>query len=111
MYRVGLEGILGLTRQGSTLSVNPCVPGSWSAFSISWRFGSARYEIAVENPEGRSGCGVVAGAECDGDPVDSASIPLLDDGRVHQVVVRLGAKKGESPAPGPDQHRRRTLTR
>ena len=110
MYRVGLEGILGLTRQGSTFSVNPCVPGSWPGFSISWRFGSARYEIAVENPEGRSGG--VAGAECDGAPVDPASIPLRDDGRVHRVVVRLGAKKGEPPAaPGSDQHRRRTLTR
>ena len=110
MYRVGLEGILGLTRQGSTFSVNPCVPGSWTAFSISWRFGSARYEIAVENPEGRSGG--VAGAECDGAPVDPASIPLRDDGRVHRVVVRLGAKKGDqAAAPGSEQHRRRTLTR
>jgi cyclic beta-1,2-glucan synthetase len=110
MYRVGLEGILGLTRQGSTFSVNPCVPGSWPAFSISWRFGSARYEIAVENPEGRSGG--VAGAECDGAPVDPASIPLRDDGLVHRVVVRLGAKKeDQAAAPGSEQHRRRTLTR
>ncbi|MGE5276093.1 MAG: GH36-type glycosyl hydrolase domain-containing protein [Acidobacteriota bacterium] len=89
MYRVGLEGILGLTRQGGTFSVNPCVPGSWPGFSIAWRFGSARYDITVENPEGRRRG--VSHVELDGRPVDPSSIPLADDGLSHHVAVRLGA--------------------
>ena len=89
MYRVGLEGILGLTRQGGTFSVNPCVPGSWPGFSIALRLGSARYDITVENPEGRRRG--VSHVELDGRPVDSSSIPLADDGLSHRVTVRLGA--------------------
>jgi cyclic beta-1,2-glucan synthetase len=89
MYRVGLEGILGLARHGDTFSVNPCVPGSWPGFSIVWRFGSARYEIAVENPEGRMRG--VSQVELDGSPVASSSIPLADDGLSHHVTVRMGA--------------------
>jgi hypothetical protein len=54
----------------------------------------------------------VSEAECDGEPVDAAAIPLRDDGRVHRVVIRLGAKKGEAAAiQGSGEHRRRTLTR
>ena len=89
MYRVGLEGILGLARRGGTFSVNPCVPGSWPGFSIVWRFGSARYEIAVENPDGR--VRGVSHVELDGRPVDPSSIPLADDGLSHHVTVRMGA--------------------
>jgi cyclic beta-1,2-glucan synthetase len=88
MYRVGLEGILGLARHGDTFSVNPCVPDSWPGFSIVWRFGSARYEIAVENPDGRTRG--ASHAELDGRPVDASSIPLADDGLSHHVTVRMG---------------------
>ena len=89
MYRVGLEGILGLARRGDSFSVSPCVPGSWSGFSIEWRFGSARYEIVVENPEGRMRG--VAQVELDGRPVDPSAIPLANDGLSHRVTVRMGA--------------------
>ena len=99
MYRVGLEGILGLTRRGNTFSVNPCIPGSWPGFSISWRFGSARYEITIENPKGGNGRGEIASTECDGAPADPGAIALRDDGQVHRVVVRLGARtSGETAA-------------
>jgi cyclic beta-1,2-glucan synthetase len=89
MYRVGLEEILGLKRQGGTFSVTPCVPGSWPGFSISLRFGAARYDITVENPEGRMRG--VSRVELDGRPVDPSSIPLTDDSLSHRVTVRLGA--------------------
>src|SRR5687768_11894364 len=50
MYRVGLEAILGFTRRGDTLFIDPSVPESWSGFSIEYRFGNAVYEIAVHDP-------------------------------------------------------------
>ena len=51
MYRVGLEGILGLQRRGAFFTLNPSIPSSWPTYSIEWRFGKARYTIVVENPE------------------------------------------------------------
>ena len=88
MYRVAVEGILGLERRGSSFTVNPCIPSSWPAYSIEWRVGKTRYSIAVENPERR--CRGVASAEMDGEPVDPGAIPLQDDG-THRVRIVLGA--------------------
>ncbi len=99
MYRVGLEGILGLSRRGDTFSVNPCVPAAWPSYSITWRFGSTSYEIAVENPEARSGA--APDAELDGVPVDPGSIPLVDDGRTHRVTVRRSALRTATRGSAP----------
>jgi cyclic beta-1,2-glucan glucanotransferase len=89
MYRVGLEGILGLQRRGACFTVDPCIPSSWPTYSIEWRFGTAHYTVVVENPDRR--CGGVASVELDGSPADPAAIPLSDDGRAHRVRVVLGA--------------------
>jgi cyclic beta-1,2-glucan synthetase len=89
MYRVAIEGICGLNRLGASFSLNPCIPSSWPAFSIEWRFGSTLYSIHVENPERR--CRGVARVTLDGASVDASAIPLIDDGGVHHVHVALGA--------------------
>lgn len=79
MYRVGLEELLGVRRRGEHFSIDPCIPSSWPGFSL------------VENPE--QCCRGVVSAEKDGEPVDPARIPLLDDGRAHRVRLVLGPVK------------------
>jgi cyclic beta-1,2-glucan synthetase len=96
MYRVGLETMLGLKRRGATFEVSPCIPAAWAGYTITWRFGGARYEIAVENPERRNRG--VAYVELDGEEVDPALIPLVDDGAVHRVRVIVGSA-AVRPAP------------
>ena len=88
MYRAGLESILGLKRRGSTFAIDPCIPSSWLQYSISWRNLGTRYEIQVCNPD--RVCGGVVHAELDGGDVDPRAIPLLDDGRLHEVRITLG---------------------
>ncbi len=90
MYRVALEGILGLTRRGAFFTLDPCIPSSWPSYSIEWRFGKTRYTIEVKNPKRRGG-GAVS-AELDGKPAEPAAIPLVDDGVAHRVRIVLGAK-------------------
>jgi cyclic beta-1,2-glucan synthetase len=90
MYRAGLEWILGFRVQGATLLIDPCVPKAWRGFEMVFRYHSARYEIAVENPNG-----VTRGvryAEVDGAalPGNQARVDLVDDGATHQVRVVLG---------------------
>jgi cyclic beta-1,2-glucan synthetase len=101
MYRVALEGIVGLERRGAAFSVNPCIPSSWPGFSVEWRFGKTRYAIEVENPERK--CRDVASAELDGTLVDASAIPLKDDGIPHRVRVVLGTRPAvvQVPAPSP----------
>jgi len=92
MYRAGLESILGLRRRGTTFAMDPCIPASWPAYSIAWRFGATRYEIEVLNPERR--CRGVARAVLDDAPVEPDAIPLRDDGGVHALTIVLGDRVG-----------------
>ncbi|PYQ54762.1 MAG: hypothetical protein DMF78_04520 [Acidobacteria bacterium] len=91
MHRVGLEAILGLRIHGDAFALDPCIPTAWPGFALSWRFGRTRYEITVENPEGR--CRGVAEAEMDGEPADAQLIPLRDDGGQHRVRVVIGSAR------------------
>ncbi len=94
MYRVGLEAILGFTRRGDTLRVDPCVPRAWPEFSIDYRFGGALYAITVRDPAGiRRG---EAEVSLDGRLLDGPAIPLVDDGARHEVLVRPRGSSAES---------------
>ena len=90
MYRVGLEWILGFRLRGTSLVLDPCVPRAWRGFQIVFRYRSARYDIAVENPHGV--CRGVTCVEIDGVALSGnrTQIPLADDGATHRVRVVLG---------------------
>jgi cyclic beta-1,2-glucan synthetase len=90
MYRAGLEWILGFRLRGETLVLDPCIPSGWRGYEITFKYHSARYEIAVENPK-RVSRGVVH-VELDGKELQEPTrhIPLADDGAIHRVRVVLG---------------------
>jgi len=90
MYQAAIQALLGLRRNGATIAVNPCVPSAWPRYSLTWRAGRTQYRFTVLNPEHR--CSGIASATLDGVPVDPDSIPLSDDGEVHEVTVVLGAE-------------------
>ncbi len=88
MYRVGLENILGFTKRGDTLWFEPAVPLAWPEFSVSYRYGRSTYEIIVREPARiRRGAAVVV---VDGRRLSGWSLPLVDDGRRHKVLVSPG---------------------
>jgi cyclic beta-1,2-glucan synthetase len=91
MYRVALEWSLGFRVRGGNLLIDPCIPRNWPGFEIVFRYRSARYEIQVENPN--AVCGGLKSLTLDGQmlPRDKHfPIPLVDDGKTHQVQVVLG---------------------
>jgi len=90
MYRAAVEGILGIHLRGRILSVNPCIPRAWAGFEITYKYGSSRYRIAVENPH-RVSQGVIHAA-LDGRKISGTScdIALVDDGSYHYGLVTLG---------------------
>ena len=97
MQRVGVEGILGIRIQGTSLHIDPCIPHHWPGFTatITWR--SARYTITVENPA-RVGQGVQS-VKLDGTTLPAgATVALADDGGRHTVGVTLGRASAEQAA-------------
>jgi cyclic beta-1,2-glucan synthetase len=90
MYRTALEGILGLHVRGKRLHIDPCVPRSWPGFEVTYKHGSSRYHIAVDNPRGVSR-GVVKAALDGGDIAHApCEIALNDDGSYHYARITLG---------------------
>jgi cyclic beta-1,2-glucan synthetase len=98
MQRAGLESILGLRMRGAFLHLDPCIPRVWGNFQMTVRYRSARYEIFVENPDGVSR-GVLS-ARLDGTEIVEwpLRLPMLDDGVVHRVQLRLG-RRPRRPRP------------
>jgi cyclic beta-1,2-glucan synthetase len=101
LQRAGVEWILGLRRRGDALEVAPCIPPDWPGFTANLRFGSSRYDIVVQNPDG-VGRGA-AYAEVDGRALslEPVIVPLLDDGATHRVLVRLGAGRAVAHEAAP----------
>jgi cyclic beta-1,2-glucan synthetase len=87
MYRIGLETILGFTKHGDTLTIEPCAPSAWREFSLEYRHGSTLYVIRVSrNGNG----GEVQRVTVDGVDRGDLTVPLTDDLRTHEVSVLLG---------------------
>jgi cyclic beta-1,2-glucan synthetase len=59
MYRAGIEGVLGLTREGDMLILNPCFPAAWPQVKAQVTMGGCDLAITINNPA-RSGRGIVA---------------------------------------------------
>jgi len=89
MYRAGLESILGFRLRGTRLVVDPCIPRAWPGFELVFRYGSARYDLVVENP--RDASRGVSSVEVDGVSLDGdLSIGLADDRKTHRIRIVLG---------------------
>ena len=90
MYRAGIEGIVGLTRKGNTLFLNPCLPNSWPELTVKVTLGNASYTIIVLNPDG-TGQGVRS-AVLNGVHLniteDALAFPLQDGN--HRLSVTIG---------------------
>ncbi|HEX9115954.1 MAG TPA: glucoamylase family protein [Anaerolineae bacterium] len=88
MYRLGLEGILGLHRAGAGLVIEPRIPASWPGYDVNYRYGQATYRICVRNGAALGG-DISPLMTVDGQFVPGNLLALHDDGKVHQVQIAL----------------------
>jgi cyclic beta-1,2-glucan synthetase len=88
MYRVTIEQILGLKREGHSLRVEPCIPAAWPGYRITLRVDGAEYLIAVERSNGPgSELGLLT---LDGHAVDGGKILIAPGSGRHDVRIILG---------------------
>ena len=78
MYRLAVESLLGLRREGDQLHVAPCLPAHWPGFRLRYRYGDTSYEISV-----------LRDASGAGQPAEV--IRLVDDRVEHRVELRIRA--------------------
>jgi cyclic beta-1,2-glucan synthetase len=88
MYRLIVESLLGLQRQGSQLLITPRIPRSWETYSIEYRFGESRYSIViVQTGIGKSEPTI--SVSLDGVKQNDSSVELIDDHQDHRIGVRI----------------------
>ncbi|HEX9894440.1 MAG TPA: hypothetical protein VGA78_10985, partial [Gemmatimonadales bacterium] len=101
MFRVALESILGMTvDQGKEIVLRPRIPADWPGYSIRYRLpdGETVYDLRVTQSSPRPGA---TAAEVDGRALmaheGAVRIPLVRDGTLHRVTVRLGSDLTVAP--------------
>ncbi|MBS9477132.1 GH36-type glycosyl hydrolase domain-containing protein [Ancylobacter radicis] len=87
MQRAGVEGILGIRRQGDVLVVEPCIPPSWPGFEANVTIGRTICAITVRRlAEGEAAePHWVLGEDGAASPGGTALIPL--DGGSHELTM------------------------
>jgi cyclic beta-1,2-glucan synthetase len=90
MYRAGIEGILGITRLGRELAIQPCMPAAWPGFEATIDIEGTLYAVQVERSEAvtaAAGIAYVLDGMAAAAPVLSVRVPL--DGGRHQLKILL----------------------
>lgn len=90
MYRLILESLLGLRREGDTLRFEPCLPADWPGVSLRYRYGEAFYAIVFSQAFGD---GDGQGVTLDGAELPDSVIRLVDDHQEHRVAVQIRRSK------------------
>jgi len=87
LYRAGLEWILGFRLQQDHFTLKPCIPASWQQYELTFRHGSAIYNIKVENRSGDGCC--VKRMEMNGQVVEGNSIKLASTSGTYSITAIL----------------------
>ncbi|AOZ92036.1 GH36-type glycosyl hydrolase domain-containing protein [Paenibacillus crassostreae] len=82
------QAILGIQPEYDGLQVNPCIPTAWDGFSITRVFRGDTFVINITNPNHVSKG--VASVTVDGKSIEGNILPVIGDGKSHQVEVVLG---------------------
>lgn len=81
LYVAAVESILGIVRYGNTLKIQPNTV--WNEYSIEYKYLTSVYKIKVKQFSGSKRVVV------DGITAKNGIIELIDDGKVHDVLVEL----------------------
>jgi cellobiose phosphorylase len=85
MYRLIVESLLGLHREGDRLRLAPRLPAAWPGVALRYRYRDTVYRIDVRH----AAKGEPARFTVDGIAQDERVVALRDDGRTHAVALVL----------------------
>ncbi|HEV3224531.1 MAG TPA: glucoamylase family protein [Puia sp.] len=85
MYQLLAESFFGLKRTGNRLTIEPCIPDSWNAFDIYYRFTDTDYHLKFERNVSFNQLKLMM----DGIYQETNDLLLVNDGVKHEVNVYL----------------------
>ena len=103
MYRLIVETLLGIERQGERLVLSPQLPCGWPGFRLEYRYRSTLYEIEVRFAE--AGALLVDGRAAEGNRVE-----LVDDGQRHRVELLVARRHGTAIAAASEEPQSKSIT-
>ena len=95
-YRLIVESLLGLRREGERLYFHPCLPAEWQSVKIRYRYHQASYQISISQIFSNSDFPGVASVLLDGVSQDGKSIPLVADLSEHLVEIGVSCTTGDN---------------
>jgi len=102
-YRLIVESLLGIGRQGERLVLSPQLPRGWPGFRLDYRYRNSLYEIEVRFAE--ADALLVDGREEQGNQV-----ALADDGRTHRVELLVARRHGAAIAAASEETQSKSIT-
>ncbi len=82
------QWILGIRPAYNGLMIDPCIPSSWSGYTIKRWYRDSMYEITVKNPE--HVCRGLKSLTVDGKKFIGNMLPVFGDKKLHKVEAILG---------------------
>ncbi|MBY0503752.1 MAG: cyclic beta 1-2 glucan synthetase [Bryobacteraceae bacterium] len=101
LYRVWIEEVLGFRVRGDSFSVEPCVPATWTTYSLTYRRPGVSYRISVRIDANADPTEVTL----DGQRQSVSRVPIVLHSGAHQVEVRAARLSPSDDAPS-DRRRR-----
>ena len=86
MYQLIIEYVIGINRRANTIEFRPCLPVEWKTVNVQYRYHKTNYSIEIiqHSPEGET-----IKITLDRGLLKFNSLPLVDDGQEHEVVVEI----------------------
>lgn len=82
------QWILGIQPDYEGLKIDPCIPADMKGYSITRNFRGTSYQIEIDNSAGvEKGVAVI---HVDGVVIEGQHLPLFNDNKIHEVVVKMG---------------------
>jgi cyclic beta-1,2-glucan synthetase len=89
MYQAGVEGILGIRREGASLVIDPCIPPQWPGYNATVRIDATRYDIQVVSPSQRSRGISSALLDNKALPAHEGTLMVALDGGMHSLLLEI----------------------
>jgi cellobiose phosphorylase len=87
MYRLLVETLLGVHREGDRLRLQTRMPKAWTTYKIHYRYRQTVYHIAITRLAADTGAATQL--TLDGNMLEGETLPLVDDHREHAVEMKI----------------------